>query len=144
MLSLGGNYCNETPHRLCFSGASISPFLFLAFIQYLMQTLCSSFCSLSHPRHRPITPSCLTVGFLPPFSPPQRCQCHRCFVSLLSESCRCRSGTSTRRVSSWLLSTRLSILAGPVTRTSSASSTGQCWSERRRGRHPHVVLSHLL
>jgi len=63
----------------------------------------------------------------------QRCRCPRCFVSPRSESYRFRSGNSTRRVSSWSPSTLLSIPAARVTHTSSASCTGPCWSERRRG-----------
>lgn len=105
----------------------------------------SVFCGLLCPSRDPITPSCLTLAFLPPFSLPslQRCQCHRCFVSLLSESCRFRSGTSTPRGLSWSPSTRLSTHAGPVTPTSSASSTGQCWSGRRRGT-PAPTPAHQL
>lgn len=87
---------------------------------------------MSQPRpHCPFLSNCgFSTSSLPPL---QRCQCHRCFVSPLSESCRSRSGTSMRRVLSWLPSTRLSIPAGHGTPTSSASSTGPCWSERRRG-----------
>lgn len=71
--------------------------------------------------------------FFPPLSPLQRCQCHRCFVSPRSESYRFRSGNSTRRVSSWSPSIRLSIPVALVTHTSNASSTGQCWSVKHQG-----------
>ncbi len=84
----------------------------------------------------PITLSCLIMFFsLPshPFSSLQRCRCHQCFVSPRSESYRFRSGNSTHRVLSWSPSTLSSIPVALVTHTSSASSTGQCWSERRRG-----------
>lgn len=97
--------------------------------------------SLSRPF--PITSSCLTLYFcLPPHpSSLQRCRCHPCFVSPRSESCRFRSGNSTRRVLSWSPSTRLSIPAALVTHTSSASSTGPCWSERRQGTRTKHTLS---
>lgn len=66
-------------------------------------------------------------------SPPQRCRCHRCCVSPQSESCLFRSGSSTRRDLSWSPSTHLFIPAVHGTHTSSASSTGPCWSKRRQG-----------
>lgn len=115
----------------------------------LPPTLCSSFfCSflfLSCPiivwTIFFINPTRLTLfSFFPPlfvfwslFSYLQRCRCRQCFVCHRSESCRFRSGTSTRRVLSWLQCTPLFTPVGLAMRTSSASSTGPCWSERPTG-----------
>lgn len=122
------------PSFLPFRAAALNP-------DYLTQNTVSAFCGLSCPSHDPTAPRLSNRGFSTAFLLPlQRCQCHRCFVSPLSESCRSRSGTSTRRVLSWLPSTRLSIPAGPATRTSNASSTGRYWSERRPGTQAHTHL----
>lgn len=96
------------------------------------------FCNLSCPCLDPFTPSCLTTVFYLPsllFSSLQKCRCHQCFASPQSESYRFRSGTSMRRDSSWSPSTHLSIPVALVMHTSSASSTGLCWSERHPGTH---------
>lgn len=92
------------------------------------------FCNLPCPCLDPFTTSCLS------FSSLQRCRCHRCFASPQSESYRFRSGTSTPRVSSWSLSTRLSIPVALVMHTFSASCTGLCWSERHPGMQTEQTL----
>lgn len=100
-----------------------------------------------------INPTCLTLFFLlssPPFfsfslclfSYLQRCRCHQCFVCRRSESCQFRSGTSTRRDLSWLPCTRSFTPVGLAMRTSSASSTGPCWSARPTGIRTHLFLPH--
>lgn len=74
MLLFRGNRRNEILRRLCFSHSFPYPlpFLVAALIHARVPhtSTVSVFCGLSCPRHDPIAPSCLTVGFLPPFSPP--------------------------------------------------------------------------
>lgn len=68
MLLLGGN---EILRRLCFF---LIPFLFLLQLKstpkYLTRAPCPSSVAGHAPGTTPIAPSCLTVAFLPPFSPP--------------------------------------------------------------------------
>lgn len=95
-------------------------------------------CHLLQPApYFPLPYPCITLLFSlssHPFSSLQRCRCHQSFVCPRSESCRFKSGSSTHRVLSWLPSTLLFTPAGPAKHTSSASSTGPCWSERHRGK----------
>lgn len=145
MLLFSVNYHNETcsifvpshplslclfPH-LCFF---FCPHLFVSAFIHSYVILCHL---LQPAPYFPLPYPCITLLFSlssHPFSSLQRCRCHQSFVCPLSESCRFKSGSSTHRVLSWLPSTLLFTPAGPAKHTSSASSTGPCWSERHRGK----------
>lgn len=145
MLLFSVNYHNETcsifvpshPLSLCLFPHLCFFFLPPPLCFSFYPLLCNSLPPFTTAPYFPLPYPCITLLFSlssHPFSSLQRCRCHQSFVCPRSESCRFKSGSSTHRVLSWLPSTLLFTPAGPAKHTSSASSTGPCWSERHRGK----------